>query len=135
MSLINSNAVGMVGGSIGLMWNGPIGGHQDLLYRPSWTGDSIDIDPNGNTFIGSPPHQNPWIQPHHPNTYGPIERHDPLGPLQVDPAAIEELRRFFEQQRQAQPVVPQAVEFAPPAEPEGVDTTDSFKPKRKLDMD
>lgn len=120
------NAVGMAAaGSIGLAaWNGPPpshwyqpGGVSDLLYRPTWTGDSsadIPMWPSVRPTFPAPP-----------DPQDEMRRHEEL---------MEALRRLA---GSTLPPVPAPTQAAPAAapEPEGINTEDSFRPQRKLDIE
>jgi hypothetical protein len=128
--VLGMSAVGMVGLAASggqLAWNGDPnwnnnGSVNDLVYRQTWTGDSIHIDPNVNGT--------PWIQPNQRRYYTP----DPRSPEDIErerQESMEMLRRFAEMAQGAAARPP----VQPTVEPDGVNTEDSFRPQRKLDID
>lgn len=116
----------------------------DLMYRPQQNtfGGPIWVDPNSNWYG-----RHPWQETIGPGLvpddqrYGPIERPRP----EITEETLEELRRLFERNQRDRHVIttdsitiPAPIEAAPAApepKPEGVNTEDSFRPGRKLDLD
>lgn len=107
----------------GLTWMGrPLPTQQsDLLYRQTWTGDSSNIP-----------------APYQAQEIAPIRRPTEDEERASEINRIMELFRQYTVQRVAEPMIPMApLQVDPVVAPqeEGINTEDSFKPQRKLDLD
>jgi hypothetical protein len=107
--------------AVNMNWNGwpPHPNYNDLVYRPTYTGDTIEVAPQ------------PWV-PLRPQ-YNP-----PMPTAEEQAQAAENLRRLLDlldSQRASLPPLEAAPAPVATPSPAEKDTSDSFRPQRKLDLD